>query len=102
MTPGTRLYVPDAGPRNGYAIGRDDGVVVVSALEPETAQALLWRVLADASPGGPAYVMWMTAEQDWAVRVCLAARLALKPAGPICTRGELGSLWPYLPNGSYL
>jgi hypothetical protein len=47
-------------------------------------------------------VRWITGGQDWALEVARAARLSLKPDGPICTRGRLGPLWPFLPSGAYL
>jgi hypothetical protein len=47
-------------------------------------------------------VHWITGFQDWAVPVVLEAGLSLSPAGPICVRGELGPLTPYLPSGPFL
>jgi hypothetical protein len=32
----------------------------------------------------------------------LEAGLSLSPAGPICVRGDLGPLTPYLPSGPFL
>ncbi len=39
---------------------------------------------------------------DWAVRTGLAAGLALSADGPIFTRGELGTLAPWIPSGAFL
>ena len=48
------------------------------------------------------HVDLMTSGQDWAVRTCLDARLALSADGPLFTRGELGPLRPWLPSGALL
>jgi hypothetical protein len=47
-------------------------------------------------------VDFLTAGQDWAVEICLEARLALSPEGPLFVRGEVGPLAPYVPSGAYL
>jgi hypothetical protein len=47
-------------------------------------------------------VDFLTAGQDWAVRACLDAGLALSPDGPFFTGGDLGPLRPYVPSGAYL
>jgi hypothetical protein len=47
-------------------------------------------------------VLFMTAEQQWAIRVALDARLPLSPDGPVCVKGKLGPLVPFLPSGAYL
>jgi hypothetical protein len=40
--------------------------------------------------------------QEWAVRIGLAAGLALSLEGPVFTRGTLGPLRPWLPSGTLL
>ena len=60
------------------------------------------RALAAVPPGGTAHVDFLTAGQDWAIRACLDAGLALSPDGPFFTGGELGPLRPYIPSGAYL
>ena len=68
---------------------------------PEVATDLLWSCLAEGN-GKEGEARWITGAQSWAVPVVLDAGLSLSPAGPICVRGELGPLTPYLPSGPFL
>lgn len=95
---GARLHVADG----GYAIGKDGHCIVLAADKEETATSLLWSVLAEAPEDGEGAVDWISAGQDWAFRVCFAARLELAPYGPYFTRGRLGPLRPWLPSGPFL
>lgn len=97
---GNRLLVNDAAGR-GYAVIWDGSPALLAATTPETAADLLWSCLAESS-GEPVEVHWITGAQNWAVPVVLAAGLSLSPAGPICVRGTLGPLTPYLPSGPFL
>ena len=97
----TRLLVADTPAGRGYAVERNGSPVLVAATEPGTAQELLWSCLA-VSEANAAEVDWITGRQNWAVPVALDAGLSLSSYGPICTRGELGPLTPYLPSGPYL
>ena len=82
--------------------GRPGGSpALLAATAPETAADLLWSCLAE-SGGSDAEVQWITNAQNWALPVALGAGLSLSPAGPICVRGELGPLTPYLPSGPFL
>jgi hypothetical protein len=47
-------------------------------------------------------VGFIAAGNDWAVRACLDAGLALSPDGPVFTRGDTGPMRPYLPSGAFL
>jgi GNAT superfamily N-acetyltransferase len=88
----------------------DDGIAfhvtghpaLLVARDDETAADLLWSCMAAAPRGGTVVVDALGPGQDWAVRACLAARLALSPDAPIFVRGELGPLRPWLCNGAYL
>jgi GNAT superfamily N-acetyltransferase len=88
----------------------DDGIafhagghpVLLVARDEATATDLLWSCLAAAPNGATVMVDGLAAGQDWAVRACLAAGLALSPDAPLFVRGELGPLRPWLPNGAYL
>jgi hypothetical protein len=94
---GTRLFVSER-PR-GYALvanGRSHGL---AAEDEATARSLLWTMLAES---GEATVPWVTAPQQWAIQVGVAAGLQVHPEGPVCVRGETGPLWPWLPNGALL
>jgi GNAT superfamily N-acetyltransferase len=98
---GQRLLVADGPAGYGYAIVWEGSPALLAATTPETAIDLLWSCLAQ-SGGSPVEVHWITGSQNWAVPVTLKAGLSLSPAGPICVRGELGPLTPYLPSGPFL
>jgi GNAT superfamily N-acetyltransferase len=98
MDGGARLLVADG----GYALVFGAKVLTVAADDPSTAAAVLRAALLTVPPGTPAEVPWMTAANPWAVDVAVAAGLDLRPAGPICTRGAVGPLTPYLPSGAFL
>jgi GNAT superfamily N-acetyltransferase len=89
-------------PGRGFAIDRDGSPRLLAALDEDSAQRLLAACLRAAPPGAKVSVEFMTAGQDWAVEVCLAARLSLVPGTPVFVRGELGPMAPYLPSGPYL
>lgn len=96
---GHRLLVADEAAGRGYAVVWDGSPALLAATTPETAADLLWSCLAESS-GEPVEVHWITGTQNWAVPVVLDA--GLSPAGPICLRGTLGPLTPYLPSGPFL
>jgi GNAT superfamily N-acetyltransferase len=98
---GSRLLVAE-GPRgHGYAVVWEGSPALLAATTPETATDLLWSSLAE-SGGSYVEVHWITSAQNWTLPVVLRAGLSLSPAGPICVRGELGPLTPYLPSGPFL
>jgi GNAT superfamily N-acetyltransferase len=96
---GCDLLVHDGG---GWAALRDGSPALVAATDEAIARDLLWSALATADPGASVHVDFLTAGQDWAVEICLEARLALSPEGPVFVRGEVGPLAPYVPSGAYL
>lgn len=97
--PGTRLLVYED---RAFAVVRDQRVWMVAGLdEPAALRALNGAFLA-TPPGASVTVDFITAGQDWAVRACIDAGLALSPDGPFFTGGDLGPLRPYLPSGAYL
>jgi hypothetical protein len=96
--PDTRLYVTE----RGYAIAGDDRVLVLAAEQEDEASALLWRVLADGPAGGESEVEWISGDQQWAVRIVLAAGLGPAAGEPYFTRGRLGPLRPWLPHAALL
>jgi ribosomal protein S18 acetylase RimI-like enzyme len=98
---GSRLLVADGPEGNGYAVVWEGSPALLAATTPETATDLLWSCLAE-SKDADIEVHWITSAQNWALPVVLKAGLSLSPAGPICTRGELGPLTPYLPSGPFL
>lgn len=86
----------------GYALHRGGTVMLLGARDPSAARDLLWASLAGSEPGAEVVAMFLTGDQDWAWDVLVAAGLQIEPSGPVCVRGELGTLAPYIPNGSYL
>jgi len=89
-------------PERGYAIHHRGEVKVLAAADDEAAAALLRTVLARTPAGARAEVEFITAAQQWAIDVVVAARLELRSDGAIFLRGETGAFRPYLPGGAYL
>lgn len=98
---GGKLLVADRPDGRGYVALWHGGPRLVAANSEDVAGDLLRAGLAEATEE-KVEVRWITAQQNWAVRVALEAGLSLSAAGPICTRGELGPLAPYLPSGPFL
>lgn len=81
---------------------REGYVQLLVARDAEAAALALWGALLSVPSGMTALVLFMTAAQQWAIRVALDARLPLSPDGPVCVKGRLGPLAPFLPSGAYL
>lgn len=96
-----RLLVADRSDGRGYAALWHGAPRLLAATSEAVAADLLRAGLAEATEER-VEVRWITSTQNWAVSVALEAGLSLSPAGPICTRGELGPLAPYLPSGPFL
>src|SRR4051812_21817748 len=94
---GCSLLVHDDG---GWAAVRDGGPALIAARDDAIAADLLWSALATGCRGESTHVDFVSAGQDWAVQVCLAARLAISPDGPLFVRGDVGPFAPYLPRGA--
>jgi GNAT superfamily N-acetyltransferase len=89
-------------PGRGYALARSGGGVrALGALDEEAARLLLSEALAAAPAGAAVDVNWMTAAQQWAIRLCTDLGLELVPVGSVMVRGRPGPLSPYLPSGAY-
>lgn len=97
-----RLLVAERPSGRGYAAEWNGSPAVLAATDPVVARDLLWACLQRTPPGEKTEVNWITGRQNWSVPVALGAGLSLSPAGPICTRGNLGPLAPYLPSGPFL
>ena len=102
LATGCRLLIAEGSSGRGYAAERDGSPAILAATDPGAAWDLLWACLERTPPEEKADVDWITGNQNWAVAVSLEAGLSLSPAGPICTRGALGPLTPYLPSGPFL
>jgi hypothetical protein len=77
-------------------------VILVAGTDEQAAARALKAALASVPRGATVTVDFLTAGQDWAVRACLDAGLALSPDGPFFTGGDVGPLRPYIPSGAYL
>jgi len=84
------------------AFVRDGYVQLLLARDEEAASLVLWAAIAGSRPGVTALLLFISGAQQWAIRVALDARLPLSPDGPLCVKGRLGPLAPFLPNGAYL
>jgi hypothetical protein len=85
-----------------FAVARGSNLIMLGARDVEAARHILWAVFVGAGPGATVNVDFLTAGQDWALPVCLDARLWLSPDGPMFAGGALGPLAPYVPSGAYL
>jgi predicted N-acetyltransferase YhbS len=97
---GQRLLVVEDGADRGFAVMRGGFVGSLGATAPALAQRLLWATLALAEKPDVT-IEWLTADQQWAIDVALAARLSLGPGPSSCRRATLGPMTPYLPGGAY-
>jgi GNAT superfamily N-acetyltransferase len=97
---GARFFV--GGDDEGFAVCTGGSVPVLAAATEAVAADLLRACLACAPRGGTFEIEFLTAGQDWAVRVALDAGLALSPFGPVFVRGVLGPLRPWIPSGAFL
>jgi hypothetical protein len=91
------LIVSDTTTGSGYAYV-DDGVACLAATNRRTAQRLLWEAIAASDD---VLVAHLSANNDWAVDVGLAARLELHQEGYLAVRG-MAPPSPYLPHGALL
>jgi GNAT superfamily N-acetyltransferase len=95
-----RLLVSDTTTGSGYAyVGSGGTLALLAASNRTAATRLLWTVLAD----GPADVTvpHLTAANEWAVDVGMAARLELHTQGYLALRG-MAPPTPYVHNGALL
>ena len=93
---GNRIVVV---PGKGFAVLRPVGATWLAATDEQTARDLLWTALAEAT--APLEVDWLTADQQWAIDVCLDARLLLRPGASLALRGQPRLVSPYLPCGAF-
>lgn len=94
-----RMEVVDGPDGRGYVVHRGGRVLLLGATDEPTAEVLLWRFLAQA--GERAELWCLTAQQGWAVRVALAARLSVVPSGPLFVDGMPAPPGPWIPSGWY-
>ncbi len=94
-----RLIVSDTSTGSGYAYLDGFGVALLAATNRRTATRLLWAALADGDD--PTMIVHVTAANEWAVDVGMAARLGLRQEGYLALRG-MQPPSPYLHNGALL
>ena len=97
--PGATLLVVED---EGFACFRNGSLWLLAARTEAAAEDLLWGAITRGPRGGTFAYDFVTAENQWAIRVGLEAGLAIAPCGPIFVRGQVGPMAPYLPSGSYL
>jgi GNAT superfamily N-acetyltransferase len=98
------LLVVDTLAGSGYCYldpTRDNVPVMVAATSRRLAARLLAEALARFPADREVEVRWLTAEQEWAVDVGMAAGLAVGTDGFLCLRG-MKPPQPYLPTGPFL
>jgi GNAT superfamily N-acetyltransferase len=97
-----RLFVSDDLAGSGYCyVGEDGEVELLAATSRRLATRLLTAALLSLPEGTEARVPSLTAEQEWAVDVGLAAGLELSTRGYVCLRG-MRPPTPYLPSSTFL
>lgn len=98
-----RAVVSDSGTGSGYAyLGLDGSVALLAATDRRTATELLWAALADGSADGSVQeVRHVTAANQWALDVAVAARLDVTTSGYLGLRGMRPPA-PYLHSGALL
>ncbi|MFJ3914193.1 GNAT family N-acetyltransferase [Streptomyces vinaceus] len=95
-----RLIVARSEHRPGYAYVDDRGrVALLAAAHEDTARALLWEAL--ASSREEAFVPSITAANEWAMDVGLAAGLDIVQEGYVAVR-DMAVPGPYLASGHFL
>ncbi|NLU74499.1 GNAT family N-acetyltransferase [Streptomyces sp. HNM0575] len=97
-----RLFVVDEFTGSGYCYLREGGrVELLAATSRRLASRLLTAALLSLPEGTRASVRGVTAEQQWAVDVGLAAGLEVSTGGYVCLRG-MRPPTPYIPSGGFL
>ena len=97
-----RVVVADDLAGSGYCYLDASGrIELLAATSRRIAARLLSSALLSLPPGAAALVPRLTAEQEWAVDVGLAAGLRLEPGGYLCLRGMRPPA-PYLPSAAFL
>jgi GNAT superfamily N-acetyltransferase len=90
------LVVDDSDGR-GFCFTRAGGVVTLGATTEHAARRLLTATL--RANEGEIEVDWLSADQQWAIDLCLDARLSLVAGATVCLRGQ-PRMSPYLPSGA--
>lgn len=96
------LLVVDDTTGSGYCyLNGSGGPYLLAASNHRTAQRLLWESLAHTTPDVAVQVRYLSAEQEWAVDVALAARLEIHSQGYLAYR-FMKPATPYVPSPHFL
>jgi predicted N-acetyltransferase YhbS len=74
------------------------GIWMLAATDEQAATALFWYGLEQVQDEPAVEIGWISGRQQWALDICLAARLSFSTYGAIGTRGSVGPLHPYIPS----
>lgn len=97
-----RVVVIDRSTGSGYAyVEPGGGPYLLGATNRRTATDLLWETLAASSPEVPCRIGRVTAVNEWAMDVGMAARMDLHSNGYLALR-QMKPPTPYLPSGHFL
>ncbi len=97
-----RLVVCERSDAAAYAYVDESGSAsLVAGTSRRAAHDVLWEALASSAPGATVAVRHITAVNEWALDVGLAARLSLHQSGYLCLRGMKPPA-PYVHHGSLL
>ncbi|WP_165807140.1 GNAT family N-acetyltransferase [Nocardioides currus] len=97
-----RLIVCERSSGSAYAYVAEDGApVLVAGTTRRTASDVMWEALASSAPGTSVAVHHVTAANEWALDVGLAARMSVHQSGYLCLRG-MAPPSPYVHHGSML
>lgn len=97
-----RLAVVDRSTGSGYVyVQPGGGPYLLAATNRRTATDLLWESLAASSPDETCSVRHLTAPNEWAIDVGMAARLELRTSGYLALR-QMKPPMPYIPSGQFL
>ena len=97
-----RLLLCERGTGAGYAYVDESGAPsLLAATSRRAAQDVMWEALASSAPGSTVSVHHITAANEWAIDVGMAARMSLHQSGYLCLRG-MKPPTPYLHHGSML
>ena len=98
----SRLIVCERNNAAAYAYVDDTGSPsLLAATSRRTATDVMWEALASSTPGETVAVHHITAVNEWAIDVGLAARMSVHQSGYLCLRG-MRPPSPYLHHGSML
>jgi len=102
LTSTYRLVVADRTTGSGYAyVEPRGGPYLLAATNRRTATDLLWETLAASSPDASCTIAHVSAANEWAVDVGMAAGMSLYTSGYLALR-HMKPPMPYLPSGHFL